>query len=128
MHILSMDDTPAPIIWNGYLRAGYATWPVGQTCPVHYHQRAAEVFIFLDGECDFVVDGETQRVRAGQTVYVGPGASHKLTAVGDRPMKMFLAVLPNHEPTHTIQQDDGTWRDHNRQPPGPTDVWIGKGD
>lgn len=126
MEICSVDDSPGPIIWNHYLRAGYATWPVGMACDVHFHKDAAEVFVIVDGACDFIVGDETKRVVAGQTVYVGPGVAHKLTAVGDRPMKMFLAVMPNHEPTHTIQNNDGTWRDHNRQPPTATDIWFGK--
>jgi mannose-6-phosphate isomerase-like protein (cupin superfamily) len=104
-------------VWNSYLRADYATWQPGQDCEVHFHEDAAEVFVFLAGECEMTVEDETRVVQAGSTVYVGPGQKHKLKAVGDRPLEMFLAVMPNHEPTHTFFNADGTTYNRNRQPP-----------
>jgi hypothetical protein len=29
--------TPNSTIWNGYLRADYATWEIGQECEIHSH-------------------------------------------------------------------------------------------
>jgi mannose-6-phosphate isomerase-like protein (cupin superfamily) len=128
MQILSLEGEPRATAWNGFLRADYATWEVGQDCPVHYHDGAVELFVFLDGECEMTVGDEVQNVRAGQAVYVGPSVPNKLKAIGDRPLKMFLVVSPNHEPTHTMVEADGTTRDHNRPPPGPEVQWLGKGD
>lgn len=105
-------------VWNDYLRGGYAVWQPGQECEVHSHQDAAEVFIFLSGACEFTAEGETQVVTGGSTVYVGPGEKHKLKAVGDRPLEMFLAVMPNHQPTHTFYRTDGTPVHWNRPAPG----------
>jgi len=107
-------------VWNSYLRADYATWEPGQTCAIHSHLNAAEIFVILSGTAEFWVEGETERVSGGSTVYVGPGQKHKLTVVGDEPMQMFLAVLPNHEPTHTFYNEDGTEIFRNRQAPTGT--------
>ncbi|MBI2941773.1 MAG: cupin domain-containing protein [Chloroflexi bacterium] len=104
-------------IRNRYLRADYSTWQPGQECEVHSHDDAAEVFVFLSGECEITVEGETRVVSAGCTVYVGPGEKHKLKVPGNRPMEMFLAVMPNHEPTHTFYRADGTPYHRNRQAP-----------
>jgi len=128
MQILNIDGDPHETVWNGFLRADYATWPVGQDCPVHYHEKAAELFIILDGQCEMTVGDEVRVINAGQTVYTAPNEPHKLKAVGDRPLKMFLVVVPNHEPTHTMVEADGSTREHNRQPPGPDVIWLGKGD
>jgi mannose-6-phosphate isomerase-like protein (cupin superfamily) len=128
MQILRLEGEPRATAWNGFLRADYATWEVGQDCPVHYHDGAVEIFVFLDGECEMTVGDEVQNVKAGHAVYVGPNVPHKLKAIGDRPLKMFLFVSPNHEPTHTMVEADGTTRNHNRQPPGPEIEWLGKGD
>ncbi len=116
MEILA-PGTAKSSVWNDYLRADYATWPVGQECEVHSHQDAAEVFVFLAGQCEFTVEGETVVVGAGSTVYVGPDEKHKLKAVGDRPLEMFLAVMPNHQPTHTFYAPDGTPIYRNRPSP-----------
>lgn len=105
-------------VWNDYLRAGYGTWQPGQECEDHSHQDAAEIFVFLSGACEFTVKEETRVVSAGSTVYVGPGEKHKLKAVGDRPMDVFMAVMPNHSPTHTFYRDDGTPVHWDRPAPG----------
>ncbi|MGH2459823.1 MAG: cupin domain-containing protein [Chloroflexota bacterium] len=118
MRILA-PGTAKSSVWNDYLRADYATWPVGQECEVHSHRDATEVFVFLAGQCEFTSEGETVVVGAGSTVYVGPEEKHKLKAVGDRPLEMFLAVMPNHHPTHTFYAADGTPIDRDR--PAPTE-------
>lgn len=110
MQILNIDGDPHETVWNGFLRADYATWQVGQDCPVHYHEKAAELFIILDGQCEMTVGDEVRIINAGQTVYTAPNEPHKLKAVGDRPLKMFLVVVPNHEPTHTMVEADGSTR------------------
>jgi mannose-6-phosphate isomerase-like protein (cupin superfamily) len=116
MEILA-PGTDKTAVWNTYLRADYATWPLGMECEVHSHEDAAEIFVFLAGACEITVEGETRVVSAGCTVYVGPEEKHKLKAVGDRPLEMFLAVLPNHEPTHTFYRADGTKEHRNRAAP-----------
>lgn len=116
MVILRPNVAPTEV-WNGFTRGGYATWPPGQECEVHCHQDAGEFFVFLGGQCEITFDNETILVSPGCTVYVGPGEMHKLKAVGDQPLEMFLAVFPNHEPTHTFPQDDGTMVHRNRQRP-----------
>jgi mannose-6-phosphate isomerase-like protein (cupin superfamily) len=128
VQILRSEGDPHTTAWNGFLRADYAIWQVGQDCPVHFHEGAAELFVFLDGACEMTVGDEVQVVEAGNTVYVGPNVPHKLKAIGDRPLKMFLVVTPNHEPTHTMVEADGTTKVHNRPPPGPEVEWLGKGD
>jgi mannose-6-phosphate isomerase-like protein (cupin superfamily) len=123
MEILA-PGTDKTAVWNNYVRADYSTWPVGMECEVHSHDDAGEVFVFLAGACEITVEGETRVVPAGSTVYVGPDEKHKLKAVGDRPLEMFLAVFPNHEPTHTFYLPDGTKEGRNRPaPPGATPQW-----
>ncbi len=124
MDILAVDGSEKTLIWNGYMRGGYATWPVGQECDLHCHQDAAEVFAFLDGACEMTVGEEVRTVGPGQTVYTGPGVLHKLKAVGDRPMVMFLIVAPNHEPTHTRHHPDGRIEHTNRPAPAPDDPTV----
>jgi mannose-6-phosphate isomerase-like protein (cupin superfamily) len=93
-------------------------------CEVHSHQDAAEVFLFLAGQCEITVESETRVVSAGCTVYVGPDEKHKLKVFGDEPLLMFLAVMPNHQPTHTFYRPDGTTDHRDRPaPPGASPQW-----
>jgi len=52
-------------VWNTYLRADYATWEPGQTCEIHSHLNAAEIFVILSGAAEFWVEGETAVVPSG---------------------------------------------------------------
>jgi len=122
VNILWQDQPDRAIVWNRYMRANYAVWQPGQECDVHSHRDAVELFVFLDGQCEMTVGDETAIVGAGQTVYVGPDVKHKLRAIGDQPLVMFLAVTPNHSPTHTIFRPDGSIIEHDRQPPGPGQI------
>jgi mannose-6-phosphate isomerase-like protein (cupin superfamily) len=126
MEVLTLDGSRNPSVWNEYLRADYAVWPVGKECDLHCHADAAEVFVFLDGQCEMTVGDEVETLGAGQTVYVGPGAWHKLKSVGERPLAMFLAVMPNHSPTHTFRDADGSTYDRDRQPPEPGDPKVAR--
>lgn len=109
-------------VWNRYLRAGYSVWQPGQECEFHSHQGAVEIFIFLAGECEFSSDTEVRRVPAGSSVYVGPGEKHKLKALGEQPLEMFMVVTPNHAPTHTFYRPDGTPVHWNRPAPGSAEA------
>jgi quercetin dioxygenase-like cupin family protein len=117
VEVLALDGSRKRIIWNHYVRGGYSSWPVGQECVVHGHLDAVEVFVLLDGQCEMTVGQEVELVGAGQTVYVGPEAWHKLKAVGERPLVMFWAVMPNHSPNHTFLKPDGSFSYEDT--PGP---------
>lgn len=106
LHVLTPDMADG--VWNDHLRGGYACWRVGMDCEVHSHWQAGEFFTFLEGACEFSSDEGTRVLPAGHTVYVGPGERHKLTSVGDAALLMFLAVAPNHSPTHTFYAPDGS--------------------
>jgi quercetin dioxygenase-like cupin family protein len=108
-------------VWTSFTRGGYATWQPGQDCEIHSHQDAGEFFVILSGACEFAFDAATTVLEAGSAVYVGPDEKHKLRVVGDGPMTMFLAVFPNHQPTHTFYHADGTPYYRNRLPPTESD-------
>jgi uncharacterized cupin superfamily protein len=106
MRVLELGD--GVFVRDDYARGGFSRWVPGQTCEVHSHEGAIEFFIFLSGECNFEVEGVTRRLRGGQGVYVEAGQKHRLTAIGEAPLELFLCVCPNHAPTHTFYKDDGT--------------------
>jgi mannose-6-phosphate isomerase-like protein (cupin superfamily) len=117
MYVLRADDPDGPSVWTDQMRGGYATWQPGFECAYHCHQGADEVFVFVAGQCEITVEGETRVCGAGETVYTRAGQRHKLKAVGPEPLVMFLVVAPNHSPTHTIYHADGRVEDTDRVVP-----------
>ena len=51
--------------------------PAGvQGPPPHLHNSFKEVFLVLEGEMDFIVNGEATTVRAGESIDITPGILH----------------------------------------------------
>jgi mannose-6-phosphate isomerase-like protein (cupin superfamily) len=124
MEILGGDGSTKRIIWNPYMRGGYAVWPVGQDCELHAHKDAVEIFVILDGKCEMTVGEEVRVVGPGETIYVGPADWHRLVSIGERPLEMFWAVMPNHSPNHTLVTPDGTMYDEDRAGPPAEDSSV----
>lgn len=89
---------------------------------MHSHDLGGEIFLVLEGQCEFIVEEERVTCGPGQLIYVEPRLKHTLHAVGDQPCVVYLSVTPHVEPTHTLYDED----DH-RQPPR-YGTWRGKGD
>ena len=61
---------------DGKLSVFQATMPEGFSPPRHIHTREDEVFLVLDGEAWFDVDGERQLAGPGTSVYMPRGVPH----------------------------------------------------
>jgi uncharacterized cupin superfamily protein len=87
----------------------------GQTSPfVHDHRRHEELYLFLDGEGQFQVDGEVFPVRAGTCVRVAPGGQRAWRNNGPRDL-LFVVVQANVDsltPQDGIRQEtEAVWPD-----------------
>ena len=105
------------------IRCRFLRMRPGEIGPRHSHDVGQEVFLVLDGQCEFEIEGEKVVLGPGQLCVARAGQLHQVRTVGDRPMTMFLAVAPHLEPTHTF------WRGDQPQPP-VYGAWLagGRGD
>jgi mannose-6-phosphate isomerase-like protein (cupin superfamily) len=55
--------------------------------PPHLHHSYKEAFLIVEGEMEFMVNGETRIVRAGESVDIPPGTLHTFSNVSDKPCK-----------------------------------------
>jgi mannose-6-phosphate isomerase-like protein (cupin superfamily) len=62
--------------------------------PPHIQHREDEAFYVLEGEYEFLVDGNTLRAWAGHLVYVPKGALHAHRNVGGVPGRMLATHTP----------------------------------
>lgn len=85
---------------------------------MHSHDLSGEVFLVLEGRCEFLIEDERVTCGPGQLIYVEPRLKHTLHAVGYGPCTVYLSVTPHVEPTHTRYDETyrttppeyGTWR------------------
>lgn len=97
---------------SGLVRGGMYYLDHGKVATYHSHDAAAEVFVFLKGECDAKVDGFTERFTAGEVLYVPAEEKHELANVSEGRLEVWLTVTPNVSPSHTFYQElaDGTFK------------------
>jgi quercetin dioxygenase-like cupin family protein len=76
----------------------------------HTHDIGHEMFLVLDGQAEFTIDGETAVLQPGQACVARAGQWHEVRAVGDGPMTLYLSVTPHVEPTHTQWDHEGGTR------------------
>ncbi len=111
-----------PAIRGRFMRM--APGPAGR---MHSHDLGGEIFLVLEGQCEFLVEDERVTCGPGQLIYVEPRLKHTLHAVGDEPCVIYLSVTPHVEPTHTQYDEEyrqlppryGTWRGTGQGDPHP---------
>lgn len=93
---------------NGeYFCQGYVVlYPNGGSIPLHEHE-TVETYTILSGEGEMTVDGETQKVRAGDSVYIDRMLSHGLVNTGSEDMHMMFVYAPKIVVDHWAQEQNG---------------------
>lgn len=96
----------ANVVVRPEIRSRFMRMEPGPAGPLHSHDLGGEIFLVLEGQCEFLVEDERITCGPGQLVYMEPRVKHTLHAVGDDPCVVYLSVTPHVEPTHT-RYDEG---------------------
>ncbi len=79
----------------------------GQVDRRHSHDLGHEVFLILEGEAEFTINGETRVLGPGQMCVALADEIHQVrNLLPDRETVMYLSVSPHIQPTHTGRNDD----------------------
>ena len=68
--------------------------PAGWSLPAHLHRGVAETIHVVEGEFEMNVDGQEERLVAGQTVHVPPSAVHAGSNVAGRAARRIVIFSP----------------------------------
>jgi quercetin dioxygenase-like cupin family protein len=79
----------------------------GEVGQPHSHDLGDELFLILEGRCEFEIDGERAVLGPGQLCVARVNQMHGVRTVGEEPTTMFLTVTPHLEPTHTFWDEQG---------------------
>ena len=96
---------------SGSVRGGMFFLDEGKVAAYHSHDAAAEVFVFLKGECEANVQGLSERFSPDDVLYIPAEQKHELANIGDGRLEVWLTVTPNVTPSHTFYEKltNGTW-------------------
>ena len=62
--------------------------------PPHLHHSYKESFLIVEGEMEFMVNGEIRQVKAGESVDIPPGTLHTFSNKSDQPCKWINIHSP----------------------------------
>jgi mannose-6-phosphate isomerase-like protein (cupin superfamily) len=83
-------------------------FPKDLAFPVHQHKECEQTYLFLEGEAELYLAGETQRVGKGAVVYVPRLTDHAVKNVGDGEL-VYIVVETYPE---GYLKDEPTWDSH----------------
>jgi quercetin dioxygenase-like cupin family protein len=70
-------------------QVAYAELLVGEIIEEHSHDSMEEVFLVLDGNCEFYLDGVPQVLTKDSVIKIAPKIKHKLKALTDTKLYYF---------------------------------------
>jgi len=80
----------------------------GQVDRRHSHDLGHEIFLILEGEAEFEINGVKKVLGPGQMCVALADEIHQVrNHLPDRPTIMYLSVTPHIQPTHTDRGEDG---------------------
>ena len=103
------------------IRSRFMRMDAGAYAQPHSHDLGHEVFIVMEGQAVFEIDGESAELEPGQMCVALADQLHSIQVTGDGPMTMYLSVTPHILPTHTTWHDDGRKLPHSYGQPGSYD-------
>ncbi|MBM4436676.1 MAG: cupin domain-containing protein [Actinobacteria bacterium] len=92
------------------IRARFLRLEPGQAAQPHSHDLGHEVFLVLQGRCEFTIEGHRETLGPGQLCFAARDQLHSVRCVSDEPVIMYLSVTPHIEPTHTRWDEAGRKR------------------
>jgi len=73
-----------------------ATLPPGGATERHYHRRAEEIYLIVEGTGRMELDGDEREVRPGDAILIPPGAWHRIEATGEEGLRLLCCCAPGY--------------------------------
>ena len=89
-----------------YFVQGYSVVYPGGSIPVHDHE-AIETYTILSGTGEMTVGGETETVRAGDSLYIDRNVPHGLKNTGNTEMHVMYVYAPKMIVDHWAEELSG---------------------
>ena len=94
------------LIINSLCLISYSVIYPGGSIPMHNHE-TIETYTILQGEGEMTVDGETQHVIPGDSVYIDHNQHHSLVNSGDHDLHVMYVYAPKMVVDHWAQELSG---------------------
>jgi mannose-6-phosphate isomerase-like protein (cupin superfamily) len=80
------------------------TIPPGEEIGEEVHPDVDQILLFLEGEGEALLDGETGPVGPNRLVFVPAGVRHNFRNTGDGPLRLVTVYAPPEHPAGTVHR------------------------
>ena len=80
------------------------TIPPGGEIGDEVHEGIDQLLVFVEGEAEAILAGESSPVRAGQVVLVPGGTRHNFRNAGEAPLRLWTVYAPPEHPAGTVHR------------------------
>jgi len=74
--------------------------------PTHYHARAENIYIVLEGAVEAVVEGKSYRLAPGDVAFIPPGVRHSASNCGGTVARVIEIYAPPGEDFHILKDEE----------------------
>ncbi|MGE5307155.1 MAG: cupin domain-containing protein [Alphaproteobacteria bacterium] len=74
--------------------------------PTHYHAKAENIYIVLEGTVEAIVEGKKYRISAGEVAFIPPGVHHAAGNGGDTVARVIEIYAPAGQDFHIIENEE----------------------
>ena len=92
------------VITGRYEQVVVMTIPPGAAIGEEVHDDTDQLLVFIDGNGEARLDGETVPVTANDLVFVHAGVRHDFVNTGDRPLRIVTVYAPPEHAPGTVHQ------------------------
>jgi mannose-6-phosphate isomerase-like protein (cupin superfamily) len=74
--------------------------------PTHYHAKAENIYIVLEGMVEAIVEGEKYRLGPGEVAFIPPGVHHAAGNCGDTVARVIEIYAPAGQDFHIVDGEE----------------------
>jgi mannose-6-phosphate isomerase-like protein (cupin superfamily) len=80
------------------------TIPAGGEIGEEVHDGIDQLLVFVEGDAEAILEGETSKVRPGEAVLVPGGTRHNFRNTGDGPLRLWTVYAPPEHSPGTVHR------------------------
>jgi mannose-6-phosphate isomerase-like protein (cupin superfamily) len=92
------------VVTGDHCQVVMMTIPPGGEIGEEVHDGVDQVLVFVDGDGEAIISGETSPVRANSLAFVPAGTRHNFRNTGSSPLRLFTVYAPPEHPAGTVHQ------------------------
>ncbi len=98
------DDFRREVATAEYSQVVLMTIPPGEEIGEEVHEGIDQLLVFVEGEAEAIVAGESSAVGAARAVLVPGGTRHNFRNTGDSPLLLWTVYAPPEHPAGTVHR------------------------